>query len=217
MLFAASRFLEISLGLLIATLVSQFVLPIHARTHLKRAQIATLKELQSYYTKTIIDANNHLKHEEQDEKIVKSLLKQRMLAKDSANEPFGQRLNPKHFALCLYSEREILRAITFMHLAQMHLIHETDAVNNELKLFHEAVNNAFAQLINLLKTKPTKTEFAKITPPTALLTANTADRLYLDGYLFNAEILSVNLNRLAELFSGRSVSLAEGLKHKSLA
>lgn len=198
-LFAASRFLEISLGLLIATLVSQFILPIHARTHLKRAQIATLKELQSYYTKTIIDANNHLKHEEQDEKIVKSLLKQRVLAKDSVNEPLGQRLNPKHFAQCLYCEREILRAITFMHLAQTHLTHETEAVNDEFKLFHEAVNKAFAELIGLLKKKSDTTNFTKISPPTSLLTANTTDRLYLDGYLFNAEILSCNLNRLAGL------------------
>ncbi len=204
-LFAASRFLEISVGLLIATLVSQFVLPIHARTHLKRAQIATLKELQSYYTKTIIEANNALKHEDQDEKIVKSILKQRQLAKESASEPLGKRLNQKHFAQCLYAEREILRAITFIHLAQTHLKHETKAVNDELKLFHESVNNAFTQLITLIKTKSAKPDFTNITSPTLLLTTNTTDRLYLDGYLFNAEILSANLNRLAALLNDRSV------------
>ena len=94
--------------------------------------------------------------EEQDEKIVKSLLKQRQLAKESASEPLGKRLNQKHFAQCLYAEREILRAITFIHLAQTHLIHEANAVNTELKLFHESVNNAFTQLITLIKSKSTK-------------------------------------------------------------
>ena len=77
---AMQRFFEISIGILIATLVSQFVLPIHARTHLRRAQAATLRQLLDYYIKLMIDyyqkkcADNY---KEMDEDIVKGLLKQR--------------------------------------------------------------------------------------------------------------------------------------------
>src|SRR5579862_2186173 len=51
---ALERLIEISVGILIATLVSQFILPIHARTHLRKAQADTLKQLLSYYTALIM-------------------------------------------------------------------------------------------------------------------------------------------------------------------
>lgn len=202
-LFGVSRFVEISLGLLIATLVSQFILPINARTHLKHAQVSTLKQLMAYYREAIMEAAD-IDREERDEGIAKSLLKQRQLAKESVREPLGKRFNPEHFAEVLYSEREILRAITFMHLARTHLINHSAFKDDCLAHFHEGVISTLTSLTNSLQNKPI---LQPITLPsiTALQThwqtlARTPnDALYLDGYLFNAEILASNLGKLVAL------------------
>ena len=201
--FAASRFLEISLGLLIATVVSQFILPINARTHLKRAQVSTLQQLIVYYKEAII-ASADIDREERDEQIAKSLLKQRQLAKDSVREPLGKRFNPERFAEILYSEREILRAITFMHLARTHLVNHPAFKDDCLVQFHESVIVTLNTLVQTLQNKPVTQTLAlpSIAPlqhhwQTLARTPN--DALYLDGYLFNAEILASNLGRLVAL------------------
>lgn len=201
--FAISRFLEISLGLLIATLVSQFILPIHARAHLKRAQVSTLQQLITYYREAIIDATD-IDREERDESIAKSLLKQRQLAKESAREPLGMRFNPEHFAEVLYSEREILRAITFMHLARTHLVNHSAFKDDCLVQFHEAVVATLNRLVQTLQNKPvTQTSalpnIAPLQQHWQTLARTPNDALYLDGYLFNAEILASNLGRLVAL------------------
>lgn len=202
-LFGAARFIEISLGLLIATLVSQFVLPINARTHLKHAQVSTLKQLMAYYREAII-AVGDIDREERDEHIAKSLLRQRQLAKESEREPLGQRFNPEHFAEVLYSEREILRAITFMHLARTHLVNHSAFNDDCLRQFHDAVMGTLSALVLSMENKAAMppTTLPSITPlqnhwQTLARTPN--DALYLDGYLFNAEILASNLGKLMTL------------------
>src|SRR3990167_1937548 len=86
--FAMERFLEISVGLFIATIVSQFILPINARTHLERTQAKTLEQLRDYYTESLVNKNDMEQNskDELDENIVKSLSKQRQLAKESVHE-----------------------------------------------------------------------------------------------------------------------------------
>lgn len=200
---AASRFLEISLGLLIATVVSQFVLPINARTHLKRAQVSTLQQLTAYYREAIVIAAD-IDREERDELIAKSLLKQRQLAKDSVREPLGKRFNPERFAEILYSEREILRAITFMHLARTHLVNHSAFQDANLLAFHESVITALTGLANALQNKPAPQPFTLPSITTLqqhwqTLARTPNDALYLDGYLFNAEILASNVGRLVAL------------------
>lgn len=203
--FAFARCLEISLGLLIAAVVSQFVLPIHARAHLKRAQIATLTQLTEYFQTSTNPDISDLHYEDRDEAIVKSLLKQRQLAKESTREPIGQRYNPQHFSECLHAEREILRAITFMHLARTHLLHHPAFQTPALLEFQAAVIAAFNRLSGVMKQEST----TPFTPPriTALQSAfstqphSAEDSLYLNGYLFNAEILSDNIQKLNTLFT----------------
>lgn len=204
--FAASRFLEISLGLLIATLISQFVLPIHARKYLKRTQVFTLEQIANYYRETIMGKGkgNELSHEKHDEAIVKLLLKQRTLAKESSREPLGKRFNPEHFSQCLYYEREILRAINFMQLAKLHLNDHPVFSSDTLKVFHESVLNALALLARSLRSSQTPNslpalnihDLAELLAP---LKTNPNDALYLDGYLFSAEALITNIKRLASL------------------
>jgi uncharacterized membrane protein YccC len=120
--FAAARFLEITVGIFIATMVSQFVFPIHAKTHLQKAQAETMRKLIEFYDKTLIsDVVSVQTAEEHDEEIVKSLLKQRQLEKEVSKDLFHSSFNTGQFAQYLFYERQILRAINFMHIAQDNL------------------------------------------------------------------------------------------------
>lgn len=205
--FAVSRFLEISVGLLIATLVSQFILPIHARSHLRRAQVATVNQLIDYYRETIVNTTADVPHEERDEAIVKSILKQRSLAKESVREPLGKRFDPEHFADALYCEREILRAITFMHLAQTHLPNHSAFTFPALTQFHDDVLSTLTAIAEAIQknsplpalTLPSIHALQKAWPACE---RTDTDALYLDGYLFNAEILAGNCQRLVSMHSG---------------
>lgn len=209
--FAVSRFLEISLGLLIATLISQFILPIHARTHLKRAQMNTLNLMANYYRECMSTQLNELAHEEHDEAIVKTLLKQRTLAKESSRELLGKRFNPEHFTACLYYEREMLRAITFMQLAKTHLDHHVVFQTEPVIQFHDQIIKAITVLSNSFKNNqtPDSLPVLNINALTEAFTpfkSDAKETLYLDGYLFNAEILVHNIKRLAALQTGELAS-----------
>jgi uncharacterized membrane protein YccC len=206
---AVMRFFEISIGIMIAALVSQFIFPIHARTHLRRAQAATLAQIKDYYINAVTvratgsDYNSH----DSDESIVRSLLIQRQLANDSAKELVGKRFDPHHFASTLYCEREILRSINFMDMAMTKIV-AADATFQQpasLQSFHQAVTCALDVLIHTLKTNnplgshihlPQKQQLL-----TALNTINADQQLYIDGFIFAAEVLLTNLGALATLYS----------------
>jgi uncharacterized membrane protein YccC len=211
--FAAERFLEISAGLLIATLVSQFILPIHARTHLRRAQVATLEELRYYYSL----AMNHLhqpeellNYQELDESIVKTLLKQRQLAKDSSRELLGLPFNPDKFLQILYAEREMLRAITFMHAALAHIKEKKHVLieSNALMRFNDEVLQSLAMLISSIsQKKPAHTEMMAPSYSTLeselyknLVTSSQAEWVYISGVLFSAKMLTDSLNNMKNLY-----------------
>jgi uncharacterized membrane protein YccC len=208
---ALTRFLEISVGIVIAALVSQFIFPIHARTHLRRSQAATLDQIKSYYAAAITNRfhkNNGADRSELDENIVKSLLKQRQLAKDAAPELIGKRFDPDHFARTLYSEREILRAINFMDIAfdRISNIESIYHPHNPLTPFNQAITQALDVLIRVMRTNSLANahiHLPDLKPMTAALYQHTeftaATRVYLDGFVFAAEIIATNLRELAAL------------------
>lgn len=211
--FAAERFMEISVGILIATLVSQFILPIHARTHLRRSQIATLKQLRSYYETTLLiqpDAAPARDNYEIDEAIVKSLLKQRQLAKESVNEKLGSVFDSAHFMQTLYFEREALRAITFMHHA-LRDINRADIIIQQANTFHH-FNDAVLRILDILnETIQLEKPPTQPIPMPTLTTlkhdfqnnseiSSRHDLIYIDGFLFSAEVLAKALTRLAKLY-----------------
>lgn len=211
-IFAAERFLEISAGLLIATLVSQFILPIHARTHLKRSQTETLKQLRSYYETTLSSQSPAPRdNRDLDEAIVKSLLKQRQLAKESVNEKLGSTFDTAHFMQTLYFEREILRAITFMHLA-LREINRADIIIHQANAFHH-FNDAVLRIIDaLILTIQSGNPPPQAIPAPTLTNlkhdfqnnsdiSSRHDLIYIDGFLFSAEVLAKGLIRLAKLYS----------------
>ncbi len=111
------RCFEISLGILIAGLVSQLIFPIHARTHLRYNQSATLNQLVVSYRSSFV--NHHNETLEQyfsfDEAISKFISIQRKLANDAKREPFGPAFSIDYFKQSLWCEKEILRTMNLMH------------------------------------------------------------------------------------------------------
>lgn len=210
--FAAARFLEISVGIMIAALISQFVLPIHARTHLRREQAATLEQLRDYYQETLITRQTELpaiNHHDLDESIAKSLIRQRQLARESANEPLGSPFNSTHFMESLFCEREILRAIIFMREALLRLKPSQILAlsSGALPEFHELIMRTLNILI--LRIHTSKKDQNIILPAMSVLqaaiqkmtaAASSEEIIYLNSFLFSAEILTNSLTRLAALY-----------------
>lgn len=210
--FAFTRFLEISLGIMIATLVSQFIFPINARTHLRRSQAATVSQIRDYYTAVVTNrfrTDTHINSSDLDEGIIATLLKQRQLAKESARELIGKRFDPAHFAHSLYCEREILRAINFMDMAlgKIGEIKEIFNTQNPLDPFNNAVTEALEILARVLKTNKVGNAHIHLPDLKAVSSAlhkltdlmNSNQHIYLDGFVFSAEILVSNLRALAVL------------------
>jgi uncharacterized membrane protein YccC len=209
---AGIRFLEISVGILIAAAASQFIFPIHARTHLRRSQAATLGQIKDFYISAVINRfneDNRADSIELDENIIKSLLKQRQLAKESAPELIGKRFDPDHFSRCMYCEREILRAINFMDMALSRVanIRTLYTAQNPLAPFNTSITQAFDVIIRVLRTNSLTDAHIHLPDVTTMSTnlqktselAN-GQHLYLDGFIFSAEILVTNLHELAVLY-----------------
>lgn len=210
-LFAAQRFLEISVGIFIAALVSQYILPIPAGKHLRRSQARTLEQLRDYYIAAMRPNLGKKKYDYQelDERIVQSLLKQRQLAKESAAEPSSYGFRPLFFMQSLYCEREMLRAITFMHSALTRITKSQLLIDErpEAHLFHETFIQSLNTIIKVLGSSkpqdhhihvPSLKELRELRDQVA--TPEDGDLIYVDGFLFSAEILLVSLRKLAELF-----------------
>lgn len=209
--FAFERFLEISLGVFIATIVSQFILPIRASVHLRRAQALTLGQLSDYYQRAMMiltGKSQEVDFHELDEEIVKSLLKQRQLAKESASERLGPAFSTEHFMQSLYAEREMLRAITFMHNALLHNGQASIlfAQSTTASVFNKEVLKTFETLIQALDLDDN--EGRSITLPSIKdfkeeirkHPYSSDEMMYVDGFLFSAEILTKNLAELACLY-----------------
>jgi uncharacterized membrane protein YgaE (UPF0421/DUF939 family) len=195
--FATERFLEISVGILIATLVSQFILPIHARTHLRRTQADTLSQLRDYFAACMIshDAETDpMQYEDLDESIIKSLTKQRQLSKEAVRERLGTTsYDPEKFVESLRYEREILRAIDFMHIAYVNAKAPFTKTNG-LTAFNDAIVLSFNALIRAIEADDNAKQPAIHIP---LLNPETTA---IEGLAFSAENLSKNIVRLAELY-----------------
>lgn len=208
---AAERFLEISLGIMIAALVSQFVFPIHARFLLRRTQAKTIKQLQDYFELTILTAptpKNIEAYRELDEAIVKSLTAQRNLAKFSRREYFGDSFNSESFADLLRCEKEIFRSIVCMHFSYDLMPSGRKTLTNLQAVtdFHKDICAAFKKISTCIDSN---TAQETITIPTlqpikeailAIKKINTEDdSIYLDGFLFCAELLIIHLAEIAVL------------------
>ena len=205
------RFIEISAGILVAALVSQFVLPIHASKHLRDTQAATLRQLRDFYLATLKSDDSQQvlleSYQKLDESIALSLIKQRKLATDSARELFVGVFNQKQFQELLQSEKEILRSIAVMH--HVYAVSPTARV----LFISEQMQNAFhANIVATLENvaidiAKAKKEKKIILPDVQVLKEfvfsqeenfSRQERVYLDAYLFAAETLVAQLSHLAD-------------------
>lgn len=220
---ALERFLEISIGILIAAFVSQFVLPIHAKHHLRHTQAKTLKLLAEYYQLCMLKEKKEesAAFEELDQKIVKLISKQRALAKEAKNEPFGVSYDARVVIKILECEKDILRAIDFMHHALTYIQKSPKPwqATQAILDFNQAINNVFSILTTAMQnTTPPKTRLS--IPEVVVLKVemkkiaeiNQADVLYVDGYLFAVETLVRSLRKLSLLCR---ISLQEDEQKKS--
>ena len=211
-LLASQRFLEISIGILIATLTSQFILPIHARTHLRRAQAKTLEQLRDFYSATMVthSITTHTDYLELDQSIITALVRQQQLAKESIHELFGEKFNAEHVMLTLYCEREMLRAVSFMHHALAHIHHAETSLAHlpVLEAFNKTTLNSLETLIAVIKSPAAPKEHIHIPNVNALREAilksveqgSEEQSIYADGFLFSAKIFTDALGKLAGLY-----------------
>jgi uncharacterized membrane protein YccC len=210
-LFAIERFLEISIGILIATLISQYVLPIHARTHLRRTQAETLTQLRLFYINTMVTREIKQPLDELDENIVQLILRQRQLAKESANERLGEKFNVMHFTKTLYCEREILRIISFMHHAFVKINDTETSLTNlpELTAFNDCIQRALSTFIDVIEHNHSFDRYIQLPDIRALRKSiqnqvgslSQKQRIYVDGFVFAAEVLTDTIANLAQLYT----------------
>jgi uncharacterized membrane protein YgaE (UPF0421/DUF939 family) len=209
---AGIRSLEISCGILIAALVSQFIFPIHARAHLFSNQASSLRQLRDYYQFTLMTSltpQTIPMSEEMEEKIITLFMKQRKLAKDAKQELIGRKFKIKKFQQLLQCERQMLRSIILMHQTYEHSEVAKDFLSNELpmqefnKKFYTALTDIAEQIEknkgHLTSAHVPEIIHIKAIAKTALKKLNTDDYLYVSNFLFCIEMLVKALQELVVL------------------
>lgn len=211
---AGERFLEISIGILIAALVSQFILPIHARTHLRRNQAETISQLRDYYELSFFPRpdENGENFQTIEESIIGTLATQRKLAIEAAREPLGKKFNASYFTQSLWCEKEILRSIIFMR----HACHSSAELKKilmnmpRLDMFHQSINETLKKIVDYLENKDTTItliEIPKMQPIRLEIENAVKDMGNLviedaNAFLFCAKTLKSRVLRLMELIAG---------------
>jgi uncharacterized membrane protein YccC len=209
---AFERFIEITLGIIIAALVSQFVLPILARDNLRANQASTLRKLSVYYLAALTSSSSIEtlnSYQVLDEDIAKSLVKQRKLAADSMPELFGEKFYLYDFKKLLFAEKEILRAISAMQyaykssVAMQKLFANTDV----LKTFHHAVTHTLDKVANNIETHEVDKDSIHLPEIAALeyfiyaevKKLQNEDAMYFYVFLFAAEQIVSQLTGILKL------------------
>ncbi len=204
------RCLEISLGIFIAALVSQFVFPIHAKTHLRQNQSHTLQKIRSLYVNLFSSTpsrDNANPTNILDEDIVESLIMQRKLAGEARREKFGKSFNLDYFQQSLWCEKEIIRSIIFMYYAYQKSYDLKIMRDNQLLLenFHRDVSRML-QAVSLAAEKNKSPEDLRIEYFVELKKSlmnhsvlEIEQRIAVDTFVFCAEILIERLVKLVQL------------------
>lgn len=211
---AIERFLEISLGILIAALVSQFVLPIHASRHLRDLQAKTIRQLRSFYLvnqMTSLGVEHDESYQKLEEDIANLLIQQRKLSKEAAREPIGEEFKTIRFQQWLRVERGILRSITIMHyiIQRFYDMNEIFSDKSVLSDFQQSIS-MLLEKIALGIEKGSKEKIKLALPDTTRLKnyvfkieKNLSDENveYINAYLFSVEMLVDHVTVLVELFN----------------
>lgn len=205
---AALRFLEITLGIVIAFLVSRFIWPIHSKSRLLHTINATLNDLNKLY-QTLIKIEENANNEPLEEKIIAGLGNQRKLFDEVARESFKTTPLVTEFKAILRCERELLRGISLMHHALLRMAEGSRVIFNQFELvqqFHQQFSAALTQTTaQLLEKNQTEQQPIAIEMPDnwqhsvkdiALIQHMSADILHIDSFLFCAQRLIQQLQLL---------------------
>lgn len=195
---ALDRFLEISIGILIAALVSQFFFPVHARKHLRELQAKTIRQLRTFYLVTQVkDVDRPEDYLKLEEDIAKLLIKQRQLSVEAARELMGEEFKKIRFQQVLRAERGILRSITMMHYINKRFEGMAEVFFDKVVFqeFRENVSVFLEQVATRLEHK----EQIQLTLPNVAPLENyiygleknvpSQDFKYMSAYLFSIEML----------------------------
>jgi uncharacterized membrane protein YgaE (UPF0421/DUF939 family) len=211
--YAADRFLEINIGIVIALLVSRFLWPLHSRTRLLHAIAITISQLKDFYA--LLTQIEFFKMDVVDiayeEKIIGGLIKQRKLFEEAIREAFSPIPLVSEFKIILYCEREILRNISLMYTS-LHEVGVETAITlnrcNALHELHEQIMGLLNCLIQALNKQQAFEQFQAISLPANwkkqikdsvnIIAVDTLEEelLQINSFIFCAERL---IDRLLEL------------------
>jgi len=211
---AMVRFIEITLGIVIALLTSRFIFPLRAQNHLQREIVSNLERLQKFYGLILAGNYNSAPVQDLENAIINSFVGQRKLIKEAARENFSHLFDLNSFNHLVVCQRELLRSMDFIHYAMQLSKEGQQFLQEVIKIdkFNESVEH---DLANLAKRLASPADASQI-PPLALEShdlswANTAmttllaqvknltpkDIQHLNLILFCAKVLADRLHELS--------------------
>jgi uncharacterized membrane protein YccC len=208
-----SRFLEISLGIVIALLVSRFIWPLHSRTQLRYIITTTLQDLKklSEQLKLLTSTEAEKTYEKYEDKIISRFSNQGKLLNEVMRESFGRSNVARVFKAILRREREVLRCISLMKNALMNFSESERLIFNQhvpvqkiymvshqlfealIEQFNDKTDNATVESLDRLDWKK------EMHHELNSLVTQDSDKLALDLFIFAAGNLLTQLKVIHSL------------------
>jgi uncharacterized membrane protein YccC len=206
------RFFEITLGIVIALLVSRFVWPLHSRTQLQSVMLSALadlknllKELSELSSKTA----NH--YEAYEDKMISNFASQKKLYTEVVRESFGRATLAKAYKTIVQREREAFRCI---HLMQNSLLNFPNSMldkfnqHPQIQKIYTVNQDLLQSIIEQFNNKDVKYN-ATLEQPSGWQRAihqefdrlldTTSAKLAIDLFLFASERLTIQLKEIETL------------------
>jgi uncharacterized membrane protein YccC len=213
--YPIERIVEITVGIVLALLVSISVFPIHASKILFYNFASSCKKLAAFYQTSLCSYEPRKDAELDDnliseDDIVKLFPTQRQLIKETATEQRRSKQKTIIFNNIIHCEREIFHAILLMsHSIQEspeahHLIRQIEPLNT----FHHDVMQQLHQLTELFKRQPSTCDLTALTASLNKVEAaiNTISlhqtlqvMINVHSYLFCAKVIVKKIQELVEL------------------
>ncbi|MES2141665.1 MAG: FUSC family protein [Pseudomonadota bacterium] len=204
------RFFEISLGIIIALLVSRFIWPLHSRTQLRYIVTTTLQDLKqlSEQLKIFTSAEAEKTYQKYEDKVISRFANQTKLLDEVLRESFGRSKPVLVFKDILRGEREILRCINLMKNALKNFSETVRLTFNQqvhVQKIYEVSDQLFLSLIEQLNKKKIKSSVETLADldwkeemhgELSTLVTNTSDRLAIDLFIFAAGNLITQLRTM---------------------
>ena len=204
------RFFEISLGIIIALLVSRFIWPLHSRTQLRCIVTTTLQDLKqlSEQLKIFTSVAAEKTYQKYEDKVISRFANQTKLLDEVLRESFGRLKPVLVFKDILRGEREILLCINLMKNALKNFSETVRLTFNQqvhVQKIYEISDHLFLLLMEQLNENKIKSSVEtladlgwkeKMYGELNMLVTNTSDRLAIDLFIFAAGNLITQLRSM---------------------